>query len=53
MRIPTDTIATASAQIQQIFQAQSDLYLIGEIDLDTCLTEIKVQADAAIVQAGQ
>jgi multiple sugar transport system substrate-binding protein len=53
MRIPTDTIATASAQIQQIYQAQSDLYLIGEIDLDTCLTEIKTQADAAIAQAGQ
>lgn len=51
-RIPTDSIVTASAQIMQIFEAQSDQYLIDEIDLDTCLTEIKKQSDEAITQAG-
>lgn len=53
MRIPTDTITTASAQISQIYQQQSDQYLIGEIDLDTCLTNMKQQADEAIAQASQ
>lgn len=51
MRIPTDTITTASAQIQQIYQSLSDQYLIGEIDIEECVTEMKSQADAAIAEA--
>jgi multiple sugar transport system substrate-binding protein len=53
MRIPTDTITIASAQIDQIRQQLSDQYLIGEIDIDTCLTDMKQQADEAITQASQ
>lgn len=52
MRIPTDTITTASAQIQQVYQSLSDRYLIGEIDIEECVTEMKRQADAAITEAG-
>jgi multiple sugar transport system substrate-binding protein len=52
MRIPTDTITTGSAQILQITQSLTDQYLIGEIDIDTCITEMKSQADAAIAEAG-
>jgi multiple sugar transport system substrate-binding protein len=51
MRIPTDSITTASAQIQQITQALSDQFLIGEIDIEEALTEMKAQADEAIAQA--
>jgi multiple sugar transport system substrate-binding protein len=51
VRIPTDTITVASAQIQQIYQQEADRYLIGEIDLDECLTNIQTQADEAITEA--
>ena len=51
MRIPTDTITTASAQIDQIYQQYSDQYLIGEIDIDECLSGMKAEADEAIAQA--
>jgi multiple sugar transport system substrate-binding protein len=47
----TDTITTASAQITQIVQQQSDRYLIGEITLDQWVETVKGQADAAIRQA--
>jgi hypothetical protein len=51
MRIPTDSITVASAQIQQITQALGDQFLIGEIDIDETLTEMKAQSDEAITQA--
>jgi multiple sugar transport system substrate-binding protein len=51
VRIPTDTITVASAQIQQIYQQEADRYLIGEISLDEALTSIKEQADEAIAEA--
>lgn len=51
VRIPTDTITVASAQIQQIYQQESDRYLIGEVELDECLASIKEQADQAIAEA--
>lgn len=51
VRIPTDTITVASAQIQQIYQQESDRYLIGEVALDECLASIKEQADQAIAEA--
>ncbi len=51
VRIPTDTITVASAQIQQIYQQESDRFLIGEVDIDETLTSIKEQADEAIAEA--
>lgn len=47
----TDTITVAGAEILQINQQLSDQYLIGEIELDECLTEMKRQSDEAIRQA--
>lgn len=52
MRIPTDTVTTAGAQIEMIYQSLSDRYLIGEIEIDECISEMKSRADAAIKEAG-
>lgn len=47
----SDSITVAAAEVEQILQQQTDQYLIGEIDLDTCVTEVKSQADEAIAEA--
>lgn len=51
IRLVTDTITTGSAQIAQIYQQVSDRYLIGEIELDEAIEEMKTQADQAIAAA--
>jgi multiple sugar transport system substrate-binding protein len=51
--LTSDTITIAGAEIEQIVQQLTDRYLIGEIDIDECMSEMKRQADEAIVQAGQ
>ena len=51
LRYPTDTVTRGIAQIQQIWQAETDRFLIGETELDETLTTIKQQADAAIASA--
>lgn len=48
---PTDTITIASAEIQQIYQQETDRFLIDEIDLDEWVTTVKEQADGAIQAA--
>lgn len=53
IRIPTDTITTASAEINQIYQTLADQYLIGEIEIDETISEMKKQADEAIQAAGE
>jgi len=50
--LTSDTVLVAGAEIQQIVQQTTDRYLIGEIDIDQCVTEIKTQADEAIAAAG-
>lgn len=50
-RLFTDTITTAGAQVAQIYQQVSDRYLIGEIEIDEAIEEMKTQADAAIASA--
>lgn len=50
-RLVTDTITRGAAEITQIWQQQSDRYLIGEISIDECLAELKEQADTAIQNA--
>lgn len=47
----SDTVLVAGAEIQQIVQGTSDRYLIGEIDIDACIDEIKSKADEAIASA--
>ena len=49
----SDTITVAGAEIDQIVQQTTDRYLIGEIDLDECVSEVKTQADEAIAAAGE
>lgn len=51
MILTNDTITTAGAEIEQIVQQMTDRYLIGEIDIAECVTEVKRQADAAIAAA--
>ncbi len=52
LRYASDTVTQGIAQIAQIWQAETDRFLIGETDLDETLTSIKEQADAAIASAG-
>ncbi|CAA9569749.1 MAG: N-acetyl-D-glucosamine ABC transporter, substrate-binding protein [uncultured Thermomicrobiales bacterium] len=52
LRYPTDTETSGISQIAQIWQAETDRFLIGETELDETLTSIKQQADAAIASAG-
>ncbi|MGH2561573.1 MAG: extracellular solute-binding protein [Thermomicrobiales bacterium] len=49
--LATDDVTTAAAEIQQIYQAVTDRYLIGEITIDECVETVKQQADDAIQQA--
>lgn len=51
IRLVTDTITTATAEIQQINEGLSDKCLIGEITVDEYVTEVKEQADVAIAAA--
>ncbi|GCE09404.1 ABC transporter substrate-binding protein [Dictyobacter aurantiacus] len=46
------TISTASAEITKILQDQTDRYLIGEINIDTWVSNVKQQSDTAIRNAG-
>jgi multiple sugar transport system substrate-binding protein len=50
--LTSDTVLVAGAEIQQLVQQTTDRYLIGEIDIDACVNEIKTQADEAIAAAG-
>lgn len=52
LRYATDTETRGISQIAQIWQAETDRFLIGETELDETLTSIKEQADAAIASAG-
>ncbi len=47
----TDTITTASAEIQKLVQDTTDRYYIGEITYDQWLMTVKTQADDAIKKA--
>lgn len=51
LRLVTDTITSGSAQIDQIYQQVTDRYLIGEIELDEAIEELKTEADQAIAAA--
>jgi multiple sugar transport system substrate-binding protein len=51
LRLISDSISTAGAEIMQIFQGLQDRYLIGEISLDEALAEMKSQSDEAIQRA--
>ncbi|HEV2528801.1 MAG TPA: ABC transporter substrate-binding protein [Thermomicrobiales bacterium] len=51
-RFAQDTKTAGIAQISQIWQAETDRYLIGETDLDETLATLKEQSDAAIASAG-
>ena len=51
IRLVTDTITTAGAEIQTIIDGLSDRCFIGEISVDEWVTEAKKQADAAIAGA--
>lgn len=52
IKLVTNTITVAGAQMTKILQAQSDRCLIGEISVDQWATTLKQQCDAAIKQAG-
>jgi len=49
--LTSDTVLVAGAEIQQLVQQLTDRYLIGEIDLATCVADTKAQADEAIAAA--
>lgn len=49
--LTSDTTLVAGAEIQQIVQQNSDRYLIGEIDIDELINEVKTEADEAIAAA--
>jgi multiple sugar transport system substrate-binding protein len=51
IRLVTDSITTAGAEIQTIVDGLSDRLFIGEISVDEWVTEAKTQADAAIAAA--
>lgn len=51
IRLNSDSITTAAAEIQQIYNQQRDRYLIGEIDIDEWVETVKQQADEAIQNA--
>lgn len=51
IRLVTDTITTASAEISTIVDGLTDRCLIGEISVDDWVTETTKQADAAIAKA--
>lgn len=51
IRLVTDTITTAGAEIQTIVDGLSDRCFIGEISVDEWVSETKKQADAAITKA--
>lgn len=49
--LTNDTDLVAGAEIQQIVQQNTDLYLIGEIDIDQLVNDVKSKADEAITAA--
>lgn len=51
IRLVTDTITTASAEISTIIEGLSDRCFIGEISVDDWVSEAKKQSDAAIAKA--
>ncbi len=51
VRYYRDTQTRGLSQIAQIWQAETDRFLIGETELDETLTALKEQADAAIASA--
>ncbi|HWV24058.1 MAG TPA: extracellular solute-binding protein [Thermomicrobiales bacterium] len=50
--LTNDTVLVAGAEIQQIVQQNLDRYLIGEIELDDLVSEVKSKSDEAIAAAG-
>ncbi len=52
IKLVTNTITTAGAEITQIVQSQTDRCLIGEITVDQWVATVKQQCDAAIKKAG-
>ncbi|MGH2558257.1 MAG: ABC transporter substrate-binding protein [Thermomicrobiales bacterium] len=51
IKLVSDSITTAAAEILQIYNQNRDRYLIGEIDIDEWVETIKQQADEAIQNA--
>lgn len=51
--LTNDTITIAAGEIEQIEQQLTDRYLIGEIDIDECMSELKARADEVIIRASQ
>jgi multiple sugar transport system substrate-binding protein len=51
IRLASDSITTAAAEILQIYNQNRDRYLIGEIEIDEWVETVKTQADEAIQNA--